>query len=173
MIGSVKITLLLCLTGITSCILFLSYGEYINRYELITTQNNGIYIFDKKTVTLNKCENGKCEMLQTNFPEDRLLKSPSVQAIQSNATNSIQNVPPNSMPISASSGMPTSETSLSNQSILTGNQAPAQTKAVQQNNVSTTSVQTLKPAVNSFLNTNDQLPTLQQSLRQSTYGRQA
>lgn len=90
MIANVKITFLICLTFIISTILFLSYSEYNHRYELITTQNNGIYIFDKKTTILNKCENGKCETIQTNFPNVRILdrfSTPTpVQAIPQNIT---------------------------------------------------------------------------------------
>lgn len=175
MIESVKITLLLCLTGVTLCVLVLSYGEYTNRYAIVATQNNGIYIFDKKTVTLNKCENGKCEVIRANFPSDRLpLGSAQTQAVAVNGINSLQNVSPAPVYTGVSSETPTSVIPPSGSNTLVREQNLTQTNVPQQNSVTdTTNVQTLKPSVNSFLNASNQLPTLQSSLQQSTYAYQA
>ncbi len=147
MVESVKITLLLCLTGISSCILFLSYEEYTNRYALVTTQSNVVYIFDKKTVTLNKCENGRCEIIHTNFPTDRLPSARSGQAVQVNGSNLIENTPK----------APTSVMTTSVNTPVTG----AQTGINSQNGAINATAQ---PKVNSFLNAGNQLPTLQNSL---------
>ena len=73
MIDSTKITILLCLTILVTSILVMSYNEYVNRFSIIATQDNGIYIFDKKSTVLNRCENGKCITIPTNFPQNQLL----------------------------------------------------------------------------------------------------
>ena len=88
MIDSTKISILLCLTIIVTSILVMSYNEYVNRFSIIATQDNGIYIFDKKSATLNKCENDKCILIQTNFPQNQLLQSSNKeQPVQQYATN--------------------------------------------------------------------------------------
>ncbi len=145
MIANVKITLLICLTFITSAVLFLSYSEYNHRYELITTQNNGIYIFDKKTTTLNKCENGKCETIQTNFPTDRILGRLST-------STPVQAIPQTGIPAQSSSNTPVSIAQLG-----TNNSSVSQKPGIQPApQVATTST--------SSQTTSDGLPTLQSSL---------
>ncbi|MDR0744375.1 MAG: hypothetical protein LBE97_00230 [Holosporales bacterium] len=69
LINGVKITFIICLTIIVSTILFISYNEYINRYAIIPTNDNGLYIFDKKSSVLNKCSEKGCELIETNLPE--------------------------------------------------------------------------------------------------------
>lgn len=68
MFGGVKITLILCLTMIVCCVLFVSYNEYTNRYSLITTSDNSLYIFDKKSSVLNRCDGETCRMIETKLP---------------------------------------------------------------------------------------------------------
>ena len=88
---STKITILLCLTILVTSVLVMSYNEYVNRFSIIATQNNGIYIFDKKSATLNKCENGQCTTIQTHFPQNPLLQINSThQPVQQYATNVMQ-----------------------------------------------------------------------------------
>lgn len=95
MIDSTKISILLCLTIIVTSILVMSYNEYVNRFSIIATQDNGIYIFDKKSATLNKCHNGQCTTILTNFPQNPLLQSSNKQQFATNITqqqvNSIDN----------------------------------------------------------------------------------
>lgn len=88
MIDSTKITILLCLTILVTSILVMSYNEYVNRFSIIATQNNVIYIFDKKSAVLNKCENGQCTQIQTYFPQNPLLQwNNTQQQTQQYATN--------------------------------------------------------------------------------------
>ena len=91
MVDSTKITILLCLTILVTSILVMSYNEYVNRFSIIATQDNGIYIFDKKSTVLNRCENGKCITIPTNFPQNPLLSmsnsSQSNQQSQQYAAN--------------------------------------------------------------------------------------
>lgn len=68
MFGGVKITLILCLTIVVSCVLFISYNEYTNRYTLIATNDNSLYIFDKKSTFLNKCDGKTCTLIETKLP---------------------------------------------------------------------------------------------------------
>ena len=68
MFGGVKITLILCATMIVCCVLFISYNEYTNRYSLLTTNENSVYIFDKKSTTLNKCDAKGCSVIETKLP---------------------------------------------------------------------------------------------------------
>ena len=68
MFGGVKITLILCLTIVVSCVLFISYNEYTNRYSLLTTNDNSLYIFDKKSTVLNKCDGKSCSAIETKLP---------------------------------------------------------------------------------------------------------
>ena len=77
MIDSTKITILLCLTILVTSILVMSYNEYVNRFSIIATQDNVIYIFDKKSTVLNKCEKGQCITIPTNFPQNPLLQMSS------------------------------------------------------------------------------------------------
>lgn len=67
-INGVKVTLTICLTIIVSCVLFISYSEYTNRYMLIPAQDNGVFIFDKKSTILNKCDDNSCKLLETKLP---------------------------------------------------------------------------------------------------------
>ena len=88
MIDSTKITILLCLTILVTSILVMSYNEYVNRFSIIATQNNVIYIFDKKSAVLNKCENGQCIPIPTYFPQNPLLQWNNTQRqTQQYATN--------------------------------------------------------------------------------------
>ena len=88
MIDSTKITILLCLTILVTSILVMSYNEYVNRFSIIATQNNVIYIFDKKSAVLNKCENGQCTQIPTYFPQNPLLQwNNTQQQTQQYATN--------------------------------------------------------------------------------------
>ena len=68
MFGGVKITLILCLTMIVCCVLFISYNEYADRYSLIATNDNSLYIFDKKSSVLNRCDGETCRMIETKLP---------------------------------------------------------------------------------------------------------
>lgn len=68
MFGGVKITLILCLTILVSCVLFISYNEYSNRYTLVATGDNSLYIFDKKSTVLNKCDGKTCAIIETKLP---------------------------------------------------------------------------------------------------------
>lgn len=68
MFGGVKITLILCLTIVVSSVLFISYNEYLNRYELIATNDNSVYIFDKRSTVLNRCDNKGCNVIETKLP---------------------------------------------------------------------------------------------------------
>ena len=67
MFGGVKITLILCATMIVCCVLFISYNEYTNRYSLLTTNENSVYIFDKKSTVLNKCDSKGCSIIETKL----------------------------------------------------------------------------------------------------------
>lgn len=69
-ISGVKITLIMCLTILVSIILFISYNEYIHRYEIVATQKGDIYIFDKKSTILNRCNEKECEIIKTNLPSE-------------------------------------------------------------------------------------------------------
>lgn len=53
---------------IVCCVLFISYNEYTNRYSLLTTNENSIYIFDKKSTVLNKCDAKGCSIIETKLP---------------------------------------------------------------------------------------------------------
>ncbi len=68
MFGGVKITLILCATMIVCCVLVISYNEYTNRYTLLTNGDNSIYIFDKKSTVLNKCDGKTCSTIETKLP---------------------------------------------------------------------------------------------------------
>ena len=68
MFGGVKITLILSTTMIVCCVLFISYNEYTNRYSLLTTNENSVYIFDKKSTVLNKCTSEGCSVIETKLP---------------------------------------------------------------------------------------------------------
>ena len=68
MFGGVKITLILCATMVVCCVLFISYNEYTNRYTLLTSSDNSLYIFDKKSTVLNKCDSKSCSILETKLP---------------------------------------------------------------------------------------------------------
>ena len=94
MIDSTKITILLCLTIIVTSILVMSYNEYVNRFSIITTQNNVIYIFDKKSTILNKCENGQCVQIPTYFPQNPLLQwNNTQQPMQQQYATNITHLP--------------------------------------------------------------------------------
>lgn len=73
MFGGVKITLIICLTIITSCVLFISYNEYSERYSIVSTSDNGIYIFDKKSTVLNRCDGKNCFVIETKLPTKTIL----------------------------------------------------------------------------------------------------
>jgi hypothetical protein len=67
-----------------SCILFISYSEYVNKYIIVSTPDNSIYIFDKKTHSLNKCNDSECKKIDTKLPDnggigitDQIITSPS------------------------------------------------------------------------------------------------
>ena len=68
MFGGVKITLILCATMVVCCILVISYNEHTNRYTLLTNSDNSIYIFDKKSTVLNKCDGKTCSTIETKLP---------------------------------------------------------------------------------------------------------
>ncbi|MDR0640222.1 MAG: hypothetical protein LBF65_00585 [Holosporales bacterium] len=63
-----KNTLIICLTILISCVLFISYNEYTNRYTLVATQDNSLYIFDKRSTVLNRCSAKGCELIETKLP---------------------------------------------------------------------------------------------------------
>ena len=68
LISGVKVTLIICLTILVSAILIISYSEYVNRYAIVTTQNNNVYIFDKKSTVLNRCNDNGCSLVETKLP---------------------------------------------------------------------------------------------------------
>jgi hypothetical protein len=70
MFGGVKIVLIMSLTILTSCVLFISYNECTNRYIIHGNSDNTIWIFDKKSTTLNKCGDDGCKVVETKFPKD-------------------------------------------------------------------------------------------------------
>ncbi|MDR1609477.1 MAG: hypothetical protein LBR78_01315 [Holosporales bacterium] len=70
MFGGVKIALITSLTILTSCVLFISYNECTNRYIIHGNSDNTIWIFDKKSTTLNKCGEDGCKVVETKFPKD-------------------------------------------------------------------------------------------------------
>jgi hypothetical protein len=70
MFGGVKIALITSLTILTSCVLFISYNECTNRYVIHGNSDNTIWIFDKKSTTLNKCGEDGCKVVETKFPKD-------------------------------------------------------------------------------------------------------
>lgn len=53
---------------VVCCVLFISYNEYTNRYSLLTTNENSVYIFDKKSTALNKCDAKGCAVIETKLP---------------------------------------------------------------------------------------------------------
>lgn len=77
MFGGVKITLIICLTIVTSCVLFISYNEYSERYSIVSTSDNGIYIFDKKSTVLNRCDGKNCIVIETKLPTKTILNQDS------------------------------------------------------------------------------------------------
>jgi len=77
MFGGVKITLIICLTIVTSCVLFISYNEYSERYSIVSTSDNGIYIFDKKSTVLNRCDGKNCLVIETKLPTKTILNQDS------------------------------------------------------------------------------------------------
>jgi hypothetical protein len=68
MINGVKITLVICLTILVSCVLCISYNEYTNRYSIVAANDNALYIFDKKSAVLNRCSEKGCELIETKLP---------------------------------------------------------------------------------------------------------
>ncbi|MDR0630817.1 MAG: hypothetical protein LBF70_02180 [Holosporales bacterium] len=68
MINGVKITLIISLTILVACVLFISYNEYINRYSIVVANDNSLFIFDKKSTVLNKCGSKGCEIIETKLP---------------------------------------------------------------------------------------------------------
>ena len=135
MIDSTKITILLCLTILVTSILVMSYNEYVNRFSIIATQDNGIYIFDKKSATLNKCQNGQCTTILTNFPQNPLLQSGNKQQFATNITQQQAN---------------------SNDNNVSKNQQSA--NIIPQNVNNQLPVNTVIPNINSQSNTNTPLP---------------
>ncbi|MDR1034675.1 MAG: hypothetical protein LBL32_01940 [Holosporales bacterium] len=77
MVNGVKNTLIICLTILVSCVLFISYNEYTNRYTLVVTQDNSLYIFDKKSTILNKCSDKGCAVIETKLPSRVFFPIPS------------------------------------------------------------------------------------------------
>ncbi len=67
-INGVKITFTICLTIIVCCVLSISFSEYTNRYTIVPVSDNSVYIFDKKSTTLNKCDKDGCQLLDTKLP---------------------------------------------------------------------------------------------------------
>jgi hypothetical protein len=51
-----------------SCVLFISYSEYVNRYSIISAPDNSVYIFDKKSHALNRCNDSGCKSIETKLP---------------------------------------------------------------------------------------------------------
>lgn len=83
-INGVKVTFIICLTIIVCCVLGISFSEYTNRYTIVPASDNSVYIFDKKSTTLNKCDNAGCQLLETKLPAtaqsnitDQISKTPS------------------------------------------------------------------------------------------------
>ncbi|MDR1365073.1 MAG: hypothetical protein LBJ42_00620 [Holosporales bacterium] len=70
MFGGVKITLITSLTILTSCVLLIAYNECAHRYAMHGNRDNTIWIFDKKSATLNKCGEDGCKVVETKFPRD-------------------------------------------------------------------------------------------------------
>lgn len=78
----VKITLLVCLTVLLSCTSAMLYNEYMNRYVIITTNDNSVYIFDKKSTILNRCQNDQCHVINTQLPQTHLWNSSESNKVQ-------------------------------------------------------------------------------------------
>ncbi|MDR0552481.1 MAG: hypothetical protein LBG13_00080, partial [Holosporales bacterium] len=68
LVNGFKITFMICLTVVTMSVLFISYTEHINKYSVFTTQDNSIYIFDKKEVVLTRCKDDVCNLVDTKLP---------------------------------------------------------------------------------------------------------
>ena len=104
MIDSTKITILLCLTILVTSILVMSYNEYVNRFSIIATQDNGLYIFDKKSAVLNRCENGRCIAIPTQFPQNPIFQlgnnKNNQQQYTDNVTSNQTQIVPNAQNIS-------------------------------------------------------------------------
>ena len=67
-INGVKITLVVCFTIILAFILHIAYCEYVDRYSIIYTSDNAVFIFDKKTTIMSRYANGTCQLIDTKLP---------------------------------------------------------------------------------------------------------
>lgn len=96
-LNAVKMTLIICLTIVLSAILMIAYDEYTKRYTLIATANSDLYIFDKKSGILNRCNANGCQIIETKLPADIFfsVQSPNwmskMFSSQQNMTDGIQN----------------------------------------------------------------------------------
>lgn len=102
MFGGIKITLILCLTVVVSCVLFISYNEYTNRYSLVIAPDNSVYIFDKKSTVLNRCNENGCAVIETKLPtktinsfEPNFQQSKMFEATQPMTSEVIEKIPSN------------------------------------------------------------------------------
>ncbi|MBQ8650979.1 MAG: hypothetical protein IJ481_00425 [Alphaproteobacteria bacterium] len=83
MFGSVKVTLIICLTVLIISVLFISYNEYNSRYEIISTSDNSVFIFDKKSTVLSKCDSNGCVVIDTKLPKSQgLLQQQNISQSQ-------------------------------------------------------------------------------------------
>lgn len=64
---SLKGIILGCITFLITVGVFVSYFAAYGRYNLIP-QGKGLFIFDRKTATLNYCDSQTCQMIQPVFP---------------------------------------------------------------------------------------------------------
>ena len=67
-INGVKITLVVCFTVMLAFILHIAYLEYVDRYTIIYTPDNAVFIFDKKTTIMSRYANGACQLIDTKLP---------------------------------------------------------------------------------------------------------
>jgi hypothetical protein len=105
MFGGIKITLILCITIVVSFILFISHNEYTNRYYITTTNDNSVYIFDKKSTVLNRCDAKGCAVIETKLPNKMsFLNGQMFQASKLFESEKPMTTAINAQPVSVNSG---------------------------------------------------------------------
>lgn len=65
--NTVKRLFIVCVTIILLFVLFISYSEYVNRYNVVVAPNSDLYIFDKRQLTLNICNRSGCIAMNTRL----------------------------------------------------------------------------------------------------------
>jgi hypothetical protein len=125
-------------------VLFISYTEHINKYSVFTTQDNNVYIFDKKEVVLSRCKDDVCSLVDTKLPipsntlSEKIIegsarlfgdKLPSmVNQINDSISSSITPSPAETKPVTAQEAKKeaVSTAQQSNAAAPTGTQTPSQ-----------------------------------------------